>query len=817
METRIHTIEGMQRERVQQIIDRDPNLGDLTQSLVWRAQDCSTKPQGAWDKFRVEFNTTFGYDTAPKVGSLFSIGYTLEARKKLVELINEASEGIGNEDPRLLPINKAVGIINSTIENVCFTSEEADRNSRSVGATGQIYEFTTFYPYLFTPSEYESVLDFLKTSGVPCTEKFRDLPLKIPEAFKDPTRDDIDEVAITAYLLHHGSNALDDILLRIPHLKYPSNFWGGLSRITEKLDKECLEPALAERNIDFENLKIFIDLINSTDEVDRVKGKFLRHARDFYQQRLDDYNPDIRESAIRGIVGGYDKEDKRYAQSLAFLKKFDLPSIRQALGHPNLDDNTYAEVLLTAREDTTGSPFDLQMFEDNAELIAKCQEKLSIQGYSLDFTNMRPSCFSNGFNLTEELEKILLTDSENLNRNNMIRAKSPEVDVDSNLVDILNNSDRLKVNRAIGNILSDIEGRTKTYSSSTSIGKTLEEINNGYLRDPSLMDMIPELLIRYSLVAGKDVAIQVVSEIFDSGRPNNNGYTYADANELYFEMAHKIKSRDLLVKAAEQVTKARKQEFASLPTFNFEGDFSLYTPFYEAKFDEELRRQGKTTLAEVLEGKGSIEDALSFVSGYKERLSFQIAEQYNNSDLPCVMIVENKEELMEHIMRVYQLSHAHYMIGKTKNFRGTFPEKCCGISTRNVLASLINIGYLNAVSLINHKNGHEYGGLPFVMDGKPGMIIFDPTSEQVWEELSYKPRNHVFIVLGEKFDYITNYNDSANLYPEYVAFLNISKGVAEIYREKGMREFGDNRPPANMHIDTYFKKAFSNPVRLMQS
>ena len=139
-------------------------------------------------------------------------------------------------------------------------------------------------------------------------------------------------------------------------------------------------------------------------------------------------------------------------------------------------------------------------------------------------------------------------------------------------------------------------------------------------------------------------------------------------------------------------------------------------------------------------------------------------------DDACAMQLSSPAELETHMLFAYQITAAHYALGSTF-MEQNFPHFCCGRSSRNVAFNLIHRGYINTVLGTNLQHNHAYVLLPFVLgpDKKNGVILIDPTAKQTFR--SGIPR----VLVEAKFEpweYITDWENGANLYPQHISVFN---------------------------------------------
>src|SRR3989338_4980601 len=79
----------------------------------------------------------------------------------------------------------------------------------------------------------------------------------------------------------------------------------------------------------------------------------------------------------------------------------------------------------------------------------------------------------------------------------------------------------------------------------------------------------------------------------------------------------------------------------------------------------------------------------------------------------------------------------------------------------------------NVLSLLPRKkysHDHSYVTVPFVLmeTGRTGIILADPTSDQLWIAGSRRIRNHMMVLPSKDWEYKTDWRDGENLYPEIV-------------------------------------------------
>lgn len=287
-----------------------------------------------------------------------------------------------------------------------------------------------------------------------------------------------------------------------------------------------------------------------------------------------------------------------------------------------------------------------------------------------------------------------------------------------------------------------------------------------------------------------------------------------------------------------------REPFTSLPDDGLVGlvnsdgsinSFRLNTQFYEKEI---AKRTGRVDISssEELSNLDLVSD-----EAYRELVPFfvtssgepyldilvQILGQHKDVEEPTAMLIKSTEELQAHALLVYQVANAHYVLGKKYDGVGPewdFPSSSCGMSSMNMLVSLIAFGYSNAliVGRSNLEYDKAYNVLPFVFenDGNmtKGVLVSDPTSEQLWPKSEKNlQRNHVFVELGERWRYANPYK--VNLFPDSILDLNLLKDMTSSLKE-GVQEgdFGKYGiycgSKYHKNVREFLDKAFSNPVEV---
>lgn len=186
---------------------------------------------------------------------------------------------------------------------------------------------------------------------------------------------------------------------------------------------------------------------------------------------------------------------------------------------------------------------------------------------------------------------------------------------------------------------------------------------------------------------------------------------------------------------------------------------------------------------------------------------------------PFAKSVKDKNELERDILMIYQVAYSHYVIAKHNDFTNggvKFPYSNCGMSGRDLTGTLWIHGFLNA-GYACYKGkflGHGYVILPFVMQEPnfKGVILMDPTSDQLGKYKGKGYRNLVTIKQGSDWTYHTNYDDRANLFPNSVLHLGTLLKPNSIDSEFNLGDIcGVDYFKSGKN---FLKLAFSNPLNL---
>ncbi len=241
--------------------------------------------------------------------------------------------------------------------------------------------------------------------------------------------------------------------------------------------------------------------------------------------------------------------------------------------------------------------------------------------------------------------------------------------------------------------------------------------------------------------------------------------------------------------------------------------FSINSRLYETEMDQKhglvlakLENGGKSKF------QGDLEKSTSFNKGdvaFPAKIVKDILRKFEGIPGFCSMIIKDEKDLDRHLRNIHEMSYLHYIYGKETNFQGSFPEYCCFGSSKNISLGLMNQGYPNPALFHNNSKYHAYVGLPFIFgdNQEPGFIIVDPTSDQLFDDKTTAPRNHVFISNGPKWVYQTDWRDGSNLYPnlkDNSAFMNLET----------LRNYPKLKTMYSSQIKTYFSEVFKHPVEV---
>ncbi len=254
--------------------------------------------------------------------------------------------------------------------------------------------------------------------------------------------------------------------------------------------------------------------------------------------------------------------------------------------------------------------------------------------------------------------------------------------------------------------------------------------------------------------------------------------------------------------------------------------FSLVPAFYE---NEMAKRNSGAVISshESIKSITTNQEAVlrKFVPAYSRsenkrnnEVIEQLVEIYENIDGPCSMAVNTVEELEQHMLNAYQISYAHYAVAYKDGMTNMdsyenityFPRLCCDISGINLMLSLMAFGYPNASYVSSDYGNHCYTIMPFKYKEEKGIILIDPTSDQLWSNIEKRPRNMVSVyLLNDKntWEYKTDWSNGADLFPSGAMHIGALK------KHHSKKRFLQDDSCYD-RIEPTLEKAFANPINL---
>ncbi|MDP3882057.1 MAG: hypothetical protein Q8Q31_04250 [Nanoarchaeota archaeon] len=190
--------------------------------------------------------------------------------------------------------------------------------------------------------------------------------------------------------------------------------------------------------------------------------------------------------------------------------------------------------------------------------------------------------------------------------------------------------------------------------------------------------------------------------------------------------------------------------------------------------------------------------------------------EYQHLSLPCSVLFEDVADLASFVVEAYQLAYAHYVLGTKTNIKNSFPHYCCGVSASNLVVGFWDHGISMAMYAFDGWDDHHYLAIPFVVgkNQSPGMIVVDPTSDQLYPGLKNPPRNAVFAINGKKWSYETQWAGGKNLFPTglYHAGSNLKNPESREKRAVYFSEFLE----VERDVEGCFERAWGNPISLIE-
>jgi len=258
------------------------------------------------------------------------------------------------------------------------------------------------------------------------------------------------------------------------------------------------------------------------------------------------------------------------------------------------------------------------------------------------------------------------------------------------------------------------------------------------------------------------------------------------------------------------IRKVKRNNNDSFPIFVSSKEESLFAPeksesdSYRGNMDmlEALLNDAfGCTLSEIKLGGGKEQVSLSktFIKrysnyGFPTSISEFGKKLFGGDQEPSALFFDDIVELFKKTIFMYQFSYAHYILGKHNEMKDSFPDWCCGRSAQNVTCALWEAGIVSAVKVYNNPYDHAYVIVPFIVGTSiKGVVLIDPTSDQLFTKKERKVRNLVRIITSEQWEYKTDWVGGKNLYPD-----EVEESIC----------FGDT----GKKYEGYLQQAFQNPV-----
>ncbi len=196
---------------------------------------------------------------------------------------------------------------------------------------------------------------------------------------------------------------------------------------------------------------------------------------------------------------------------------------------------------------------------------------------------------------------------------------------------------------------------------------------------------------------------------------------------------------------------------------------------WEAKVDKELG----WCLAMIGLGEGTPEQirtckqSLRFFSHRnptENAMCTALGSKVTTPSAPQHLQLANLDELNEVLDLTFRLMYFHYVLGRYSRMKCTFPNSCCGISSRNLTMGLWDHGVSPAVSVYNICYDHAYVIIPFTLESstETGVILADPTSDQLyWNNKSIR-RNSLRVLPLIGWDYRSDWSGGEDMYPRII-------------------------------------------------
>ncbi|MFT4343493.1 MAG: hypothetical protein ACMXYE_01975 [Candidatus Woesearchaeota archaeon] len=206
----------------------------------------------------------------------------------------------------------------------------------------------------------------------------------------------------------------------------------------------------------------------------------------------------------------------------------------------------------------------------------------------------------------------------------------------------------------------------------------------------------------------------------------------------------------------------------------------------------------------------------------------RILEFENALMTPHALQIDDTADIITHAQRLYTIGEVHSRI--VRSIRGLFnPGKeigygDCEFASLSCMLSGLHHGYRGSALATYFGDGdsqfppHAYMVVPFVCNDTLGVLVLDPTSQQLRDErLKPLPNNRIQLVFGDSWDYTVHEQKHAqvvhkNIYPHGLVDWNGIIAGRESSQEKRIKYPATNIPDFlkqawdNMYTHTSEKK-----------
>lgn len=250
--------------------------------------------------------------------------------------------------------------------------------------------------------------------------------------------------------------------------------------------------------------------------------------------------------------------------------------------------------------------------------------------------------------------------------------------------------------------------------------------------------------------------------------------------------------------------------------------FSILPGFYEKKLDEKYG----ISLKEIDEDTSFVPDSglehYLRVTNMPQSLYANIVDKimdiHQHQPSTSSLSIKNRSELELHLSTIHELAYRNYATYKKQNDPKGFPSRFCRRASFDLYLNLFFNGYSNPLFIDPPLSGHAYLGLPFVFNNKTtGVIIVDPTSDQLSFNDSLFPRNNILLLSRGFFEYDANilsqnYDGITSLFPKSKQHGIHSFSYSNL---NSIRTFGNaHRLFESLFIDLVLDEAFMHPINV---